>query len=90
LYSHCRASARFRECVNKEKLVFCVIYPRKAFERAQKWAISNGNAEVNEWMQDAEKGKLPPFWPNAGFLKIGFIHAFWHLLNKTSYKEAIK
>ncbi|WP_170285883.1 ADP-ribosylglycohydrolase family protein [Propionivibrio limicola] len=45
--------------------------------------------EVRAWLQEAERGDLPAFYPSAGFVRIAFTHAFHHLLNKTSYYEAL-
>lgn len=61
-----------------------------AFDRAQYWAIHHGNAEVQEWMGAARQNVNEPYHPQAGFVKIAFIHAFRHLLLGTPYEEAIR
>ena len=49
-----------------------------------------GAQEVLSWLEDARSGKLPDFHPQAGFVRIGFTHAFSHLLRQTPYKAALK
>jgi ADP-ribosylglycohydrolase len=63
---------------------------KKAFNRAKQWADAHANEEVKGWMADAEQNVEVPCWPQAGFVKIGFIHAFRHLLLGTPYEQAIK
>jgi ADP-ribosylglycohydrolase len=62
----------------------------KAFDRAEKWANSNANEEVKSWLRDAKNNSDVPYHPQAGFVKIGFTHAFRHLLLGTGYAEAVK
>ncbi len=53
-------------------------------------ALSAKDAEeVLGWLQDAMAENLPPFHPMAGFVRIGFTHAFFHLMNATPYPVAI-
>lgn len=63
---------------------------RKAFNQSKAWALTNASKEVQEWLEEAENSVYVPFWPKEGFIKIGFVHAFQHLLAGTQYKEAIK
>ena len=49
-----------------------------------------GMEEVLGWLQDAREGRLPAGHPQAGFVRIGFTFAFYHLLERTSYKEALR
>ncbi|KAJ6254804.1 leucine rich repeat family protein [Anaeramoeba flamelloides] len=61
----------------------------KAFNVAKKWINENACEEVKEWMILAEKKTDIPYWPQAGFVKIAFVHSFRHLLLKTSYEDSI-
>ncbi|MDO8905966.1 ADP-ribosylglycohydrolase family protein [Hydrogenophaga sp.] len=45
--------------------------------------------EVQSWLDDAEQGQLPPAYPQAGFVRIAFSHAFHHLLGGSSYHQAL-
>ena len=49
-----------------------------------------GAAEVRAWLKDAQEGMLPAFHLLAGFVRIAFTHAFFHLLQGTSYLEALR
>jgi len=60
-----------------------------AFNSAKDALSSPGAQEVRGWLEDARCRKLPAFYPQAGFVRIGFTHAFYHLLNKTPYTNAI-
>jgi ADP-ribosylglycohydrolase len=46
-------------------------------------------SEVFEWFEDAMSGELPDGKPNMGFVKIGFIHAFFHLNEKSGFRSSI-
>ena len=61
-----------------------------AFQTAASWAESNANDEVREWLDDAERNRQTPYHPQVGFIRIGFTHAFRHLLLGSSYSEAIE
>jgi ADP-ribosylglycohydrolase len=61
-----------------------------AFERAKLWAEAHANEEVRAWLEDARNNVDIPYYPQVGFVKIGFIHAFRHLLLGSGYVEAIK
>jgi len=61
-----------------------------AFQVAASWAESNANDEVREWLDDAEHNRQTPYHPLVGFIRIGFTHAFRHLLLGSSYSEAIE
>jgi ADP-ribosyl-[dinitrogen reductase] hydrolase len=62
----------------------------ESFERAKQWADVNANEEVQSWLADARNNADVPYYPQDGFIKIGFTHAFRHLLLGTEYVEAIK
>lgn len=61
-----------------------------AFEQARAVLQEPQAAEVLGWLQDAESESLPPFHPEAGFVRIGFTHAFAHLKRQTPYVEALR
>jgi ADP-ribosyl-[dinitrogen reductase] hydrolase len=62
----------------------------KAFSRVIHWANSHANDEVRCWLQNAKDNVEVPYYPQAGFVQIAFVHAFRHLLLGTSYQDAIQ
>lgn len=60
-----------------------------AFDAAEKVVSETDAEEVKEWLKDARQGYLPAFHPLAGFVRIGFTHAFYHLIKQTAYTTAI-
>lgn len=60
-----------------------------AFETAKNW-LGNKNSELTEWLNESMKKKLviDPT-NNIGFMKYGFIMAFWHLYHNTDFMPAI-
>jgi len=63
---------------------------RGAFEAARSILPTGEGDEVRGWLEDAEAGQLPPFHPQAGFVKIAFTHAFHHLLRCTPHVQALR
>lgn len=61
-----------------------------AFQQARDVLQDAQAEEVRGWLNDAAQGNLPPFYPEAGFVRIGFTHAFAHLKNKTPFVEALR
>lgn len=61
-----------------------------AFKKAKSWAESKANNEVRQWLKDAENNVNVAYHPLAGFVKIGFTHAFRHLLLGSNYVDAIR
>ncbi|MFN8549418.1 MAG: ADP-ribosylglycohydrolase family protein [Candidatus Eisenbacteria bacterium] len=61
----------------------------RAFLRAEAWAAREAGDEVRGWLEEARQGRPVPYYPMAGFVRIGFTHAFRHLLRGSSYEEAI-
>ena len=61
-----------------------------AFQRARQWATEHANPEVRGWLADAENDIGPAYHPLAGFVRIGFTHAFRHLLLGTDYATAVQ
>ena len=71
-----------------------------AFDCVRSWLNSQRNlvkeseqyrswAEVNSWLDDAEQNINVPYFPQAGFVKIAFTHAWRHLLLGSDYQSAI-
>ena len=68
-------------------------YPKdtqRAFDRVFSWAKSYVKSEVIEWLKLAKDNVDYPYHPQAGFVKIAFIHAFRHLMLGTTYLNAIE
>ena len=60
-----------------------------AWEAAHNWAGNFANQEVRNWLDDAANKRLPAFYPLAGFIRIAFTHAFYHLQAGTGFIEAL-
>lgn len=60
-----------------------------AFETARQALQAVDASEVAGWLQEAEQGDLPAFHPQAGFVRIAFTHAFYHLRKGSLYATAI-
>ena len=61
---------------------------RSAFEAARSILPAGEGDEVRRWLDDATAGRLPPFHPQAGFVRIAFTHAFHHLQQRTLHAGA--
>lgn len=61
-----------------------------AFGAATEVALDHENDEVSGFLRNARSGILPPCHPQAGYLGIGFTHAFHHLLQGSGYMEALR
>ncbi|NET61262.1 MAG: ADP-ribosylglycohydrolase family protein [Symploca sp. SIO2E6] len=66
-----------------------------AFNCAKSWLesqaqTSQGQEEVFDWLQDAENNVNVGYYPQVGFVKIAFTHAFRHLLLGSDYVAAIR
>ncbi len=71
-----------------------------AFINAKNWLDSQENMakhereytswqEVSSWLKEAEDNVNVPYFPQIGFIKIAFTHAFRHLLLGSDYEKAI-
>jgi len=60
-----------------------------AFNRAEHWANHYATDDVHRWLTNAKDNVEVPYSPQEGFVKIGFIHAFRHLVLGSSYQDAI-
>ena len=61
-----------------------------AFQRVQAWAELDANDEVRDWLDAAARHVNEPYYPQSGFVKIAFIHAFRHLHSGTDYVAALR
>lgn len=61
-----------------------------AFQAAKSWATAHANEEVCQWLAEAETNQSVPYYPQAGFIQIGFTHAFRHLVQGSSFVEAVQ
>lgn len=50
---------------------------------------SKGIQDVLNWIKEAQFGRLPPGYPQPGFVKIAFTYAFYHLIEQSTYVEAL-
>jgi ADP-ribosylglycohydrolase len=60
-----------------------------AIEQVRAWVGANACEEVRGWLDDADAGKVVPFTPQDGFVRIAFTHAFRHLRLGTPYVAAL-
>jgi ADP-ribosyl-[dinitrogen reductase] hydrolase len=61
-----------------------------ALAEARDVLTSARNEEVLGWLADAERGVLVPYTPMDGFVRIGFTHAFRHLVLGSAYDVAVR
>lgn len=62
----------------------------RAWSQAAGWARTYAGAEVRDWLELAEQDEAVPYTPQDGFVRIGFVHAFRHLLRGTPYPRALE
>ena len=62
----------------------------RAWRRAAGWGRVHAGAEVRDWLELAERDEGVPYTPQDGFVRIGFVHAFRHLLRGTPYPRALE
>lgn len=63
---------------------------REALARAGAWVSAHATDEVRDWMEDARAGRLPPFAPQIGFVRIAFTHAFAQLARGADWTTAVR
>lgn len=63
---------------------------RQAWNAANHWANDHAVEEVKDWLRLAESGVSAAYYPQAGFVKIAFVHAFRHLLAGSDYVPALR
>jgi len=61
-----------------------------AFAAAKGWAQRLHADEIVEWLGLAERNVDVGYWPQAGFVKYGFVHAFRHLGLGTPFRDALR
>jgi ADP-ribosyl-[dinitrogen reductase] hydrolase len=61
-----------------------------AFTTAERWAERLGADEIVGWLGCARRSVDTGFYPHAGFVKHGFVHAFRHLHLGTPYVDALR
>ncbi|WP_084397183.1 ADP-ribosylglycohydrolase family protein [Hydrogenophaga pseudoflava] len=50
----------------------------------------NGATTVHTWLAGAKQGALPRCYPQPGFVRIAFTHAFHHLLYAQSFEDGLR
>ena len=91
-FSHTHQSCRDASACYSIALASLVAFPGdhvRAFTEAFRWAETEAVSEVQEWMNLAANNIDTPYYPLAGFVKIGFVHAFRHLFLGTSWYDAV-
>lgn len=63
---------------------------QKAFQATRTWADTNANVEVCRWLDDAENNLNYPYYPEIGYVRIAFTHAFRLLLQGADFNTAIR
>lgn len=61
-----------------------------AMNAAMEATNDEATGEVKTWLMEAEQDEGPSYYPQAGFVRIAFTHAFRHLKLRTAYGAAIK
>lgn len=51
--------------------------------------IQDDAQEVAGWLDEALDGRIEPAYPNAGYVKVAFGLAFYHLMKRSSYRQAL-
>lgn len=90
--THPHPSCQFAAAAYVVAIRHLVLHPGDgpgSFLAARRVVSRDGGQEVLDWMDAAERDAGPAYWPEAGFVKIAFTHAFRHLLLGSSYEEAI-
>jgi ADP-ribosyl-[dinitrogen reductase] hydrolase len=63
---------------------------KAAIAATEAWAAREACEEVREWLALGLSGHDEPFHPQAGFIRIAFIHAFRHLAAGSDYVTALR
>ncbi len=94
----CRLTHPNRTC-QSASVVYClalrhlVLHPgdgEGAFAAAERWAEHVVADEIVEWLGHARDDVEVGYFPHAGFVKYGFVHAFRHLHRGTPYADALR
>ena len=93
MLSHPNLSCQYATAAYVTAISHLVRYPGDsdgAIKDAE-WVLKeNGAEEVAGWLADAKAGVNPGYYPQAGFVRYGFTHAFRHLAKGTDYLDAIQ
>ena len=68
-----------------------ILFPKdnRGAEDAAREYLTEANAEVLQWLEDAVAGNLPAAYPQAGFVRYGFTYAFHFLHHAYRFRDAI-
>jgi ADP-ribosylglycohydrolase len=91
--THCNETCQHSSAVYAIAIRHLMLHPgdaRGAYNAAKEWAGVNANEEVKEWLDLAENNVDVGYYPQAGFVKYGLVHAFRHLYLNSNYDQAIK
>ncbi len=91
--THCNPVCRMANGAYTVAIRHLVLNPkdhRGAFTAADNWIQFWRNPELMEWMQLAKNDVDVGYYPQAGFVKYAFVHAFRHLYQARSYAEGIE
>ncbi len=61
-----------------------------AWNRARNWILNNADEELHDWLKLIESDEHVPGHPQAGFVKIAFVHAFQSLIKDYDFTTAIR
>jgi len=61
-----------------------------AFAAAKNYADTEGNEDIKDWFRFISSGSHMPGTPQMGWAKIGFTHAFSHLVRGSGYVDALR
>ena len=91
--THCNETCQHSSAVYAIAIRHLMLHPgdnQGAFNTAKQWAQDNANQEVKEWLDLAEDNIDVGYYPQAGFVKYGLVHAFRHLQLNSNYEHAIR
>ena len=91
--THCNETCQHSSAVYAIAIRHLMLHPgdnQGAFNTAKQWAQDNANQEVKEWLALAEDNIDVGYYPQAGFVKYGLVHAFRHLQLNSNYEHAIR
>lgn len=62
---------------------------KSALNRVELWINAHGCDEIKGWWREVMDNEVEAFSPHIGFIKIGWKHAFLHLMAETPYVDSI-
>ena len=90
--SHPNPTCRYATVAYVLAMRHLVLNPRDATGAlaSARVALTHSDAqEVLHWLDEAQADKDPGYYPQAGFVRYGFTHAFRHLAKGSGYREAL-